>query len=445
MSNTKSADKDRVSAKALVVWLTALGVYIVAITGRTSLGVAGVEALDRFHINASQLAVFTAVQVGVYALSQIPSGIMIDRIGAKKSMVAGAIVMAIGQAILALTTSYPLAIIARVFIGAGDATAFLGAMRLLPAWFPLRKTPLFTQLTAGLGQLGQFLSAVPFLALLHASGWTPAFISLTAAGALIALCALIAIADEPVSDSKEPTGAKESIAPKAASRSEEESSMSIAQTLAIVTRHPVCWQGFFTHWTGLMHQAIFTMLWGMPLMTLGLGLAPAHAGMALVINTIAVIVTGPLMGMISARTGQKRFYVTAAIACADMLLWVVLFSNSTPPGLGAIIALNIGLGALAPMSNLGFDSVREHVDRKVLATGTGLANMGGFIATMIAAEAVGILLDHHAHGASYGWADFRFAWLAVFAIWIFGITGLVISQFAVRSRLAKRREKTVLT
>ena len=256
--STPKNPREQLTARALVVWVAALLTYVVAIVGRTSLGVAGVEALDRFHINASQLAVFTAVQVGVYALAQIPTGIIIDRIGPKKTMVAGALIMAIGQVIIAFTTSYPLAVAARVFIGAGDATAFLGAMRLLPLWFPLRLTPLFTQLTAGLGQLGQFISAVPFLAILHAAGWVPAFLSISTAGLIIAIVGVVALADAP--------GARKD---KNAHRSTESERLTIGQTLKMVLTHPVCWQGFFTHWTGLMHQCIFTLLWGMPLMTLG--------------------------------------------------------------------------------------------------------------------------------------------------------------------------------
>ena len=92
--STPKNPREQLTARALVVWVAALLTYVVAIVGRTSLGVAGVEALDRFHINASQLAVFTAVQVGVYALAQIPTGIIIDRIGPKKTMVAGALIMA---------------------------------------------------------------------------------------------------------------------------------------------------------------------------------------------------------------------------------------------------------------------------------------------------------------------------------------------------------------
>ena len=74
------------------------------------------------------------------------------------------------------------------------------------------------------------------------------------------------------------------------SSSETEPARDRAEMLGIV-RHPVCWQGFFTHWVGLMHQATFTLLWGMPLMTLAMG-SPAQAGGVLVVNTIAAV-AGP--------------------------------------------------------------------------------------------------------------------------------------------------------
>lgn len=417
--STPKNPREQLTARALVVWVAALLTYVVAIVGRTSLGVAGVEALDRFQINASQLAVFTAVQVGVYALAQIPTGIIIDRIGPKKTMVAGALIMAIGQVIIAFTTSYPLAVAARVLIGAGDATAFLGAMRLLPLWFPLRLTPLFTQLTAGLGQLGQFISAVPFLAILHAAGWVPAFLSVSTAGLIIAIVGLVALADAP--------GARKD---KNAHRSTEAERLTIGQTLKMVLTNPVCWQGFFTHWTGLMHQCIFTLLWGMPLMTLGLGLSPAQASAVLVINTAAVILAGPLMGMISARTGRKRINVVAIIAVMDLLIWVAFLLPTNPPAFWAVIVLSILMAAMGAKSNFGFDSVREEVDRKILATGTGLANMGGFVATMIAAPSVGFLLDATSTGGNYTWESFRIGWLAVLAVWAFGFIGLLVAKRA---------------
>lgn len=426
------------------MWLTAVAVYISAIAGRTSFGVAGVEAMDRFGVDASRVAVFTAVQVGVYALSQIPVGLIIDKVGPRRTMVIGALIMAAGQVILALTGNYAVAILARVLIGAGDATAFLSAMRLLPAWFPIRTTPMFTQLTAGLGQLGQFLSAVPFLALLQGPGWTPAFLALGSAGAVVALAAAVAIADAPDAPRRStdapgiprgafrrPGAAPPPDRPGAATPPDRPG---IGAMLGIVLRHPVCWQGFFTHWVGLLHQAVFTMLWGMPLMTLGMGLDPTEAGGVLVANTAATVLVGPLLGVASARFGAHRMRLAVVLGLLLMLMWVWFLLPASPRGLVAVLLLNIGMAALTPMSNYGFDSVRENLDRRVLATGTGLSNMGGFVAAMIAAQGIGLLLDYSADGGTYGWGDFRFAWLALGAVWAAGFLGLLASRRALRRR-----------
>lgn len=87
----------KISRRALLVWLAAVLVYIVAITGRTSFGVAGIQAVERFQVDASRVAVFASVQLGVYALAQIPTGLVVDRFGARKTLLAGALLMAAGQ------------------------------------------------------------------------------------------------------------------------------------------------------------------------------------------------------------------------------------------------------------------------------------------------------------------------------------------------------------
>ena len=427
--------RSRITGRALTVWAAAVLVYLAAITGRTSFGVAGVEALDRFGVDASRLAVFTAVQVGVYALAQIPVGLAIDRFGARRTMVIGALVMAVGQITLALTASYPIAILARVLIGAGDASAFLSAMRLLPAWFPLKVTPLFTQLTAGLGQIGQFVSAVPFLMLLHAEGWTAAFLALGSGIALVGVAAAVAIADVPKAPAEPGENAGASSSHKPDDRA------TVREMLGIVLRHPVCWQGFFTHWVGLMHQATFTLLWGMPLMTLAMGLTPAQAGGVLVVNTVASVAAGPLMGMASARFGARRGTLTVVISVILMGMWVVFLIPGTPRGLAAIVALNIAMAALSSASGLGFDSVREAVDRRALATGTGLSNMGGFLAAMMAAQGIGLLLDASSDGLAYQWADFRVAWIAIVLVWVMGMAGLITAMIA-RRRIERREPAT---
>jgi MFS family permease len=110
---------------------------------------------------------------------------------------AGALIMAAGQLLLAVATGLPLAITARVLVGAGDAFTFISVLAVVTAWFPARRVPLMTQLTGLIGQLGQVLSAVPLAALLHGPGWSSAFVSAAALGVAMAVAVLAVVRDRP--------------------------------------------------------------------------------------------------------------------------------------------------------------------------------------------------------------------------------------------------------
>src|SRR5260370_40761903 len=81
--------------------------------------------------------------------------------------------------------------------GLGDAIVFAAVLGLVPRWFPARRVPLITQLTTILGQLGQILSAGPFLVLLHHAGWSTAFGFAAAGSALVALLAAAVVRNAP--------------------------------------------------------------------------------------------------------------------------------------------------------------------------------------------------------------------------------------------------------
>src|SRR4051812_22453584 len=182
----------RTSSRAYVVWLIGLLAYAVAIFHRASLGVAGVEAQERFSAGASALSLFLVLQLGVYAAMQIPVGVALDRFGSKALIVGGALVMAAGQLTLAVATDVPTAVVARVLIGAGDAMTFISVLRVIGLWFPGRTVPLLTQLTGILGQVGQIAAAYPLVALLHHAGWSTTFLGAAAMGVLAAVLVLAA-------------------------------------------------------------------------------------------------------------------------------------------------------------------------------------------------------------------------------------------------------------
>ena len=168
---------------AALVWAVAALTYLAAVVHRTALGVAGVEAIDRFSLGATGLAMFGVLQLGVYAGLQIPAGRLLDRYGPRTLVVTGSAVMAVGQGVLAVAWDLPSALAARALIGAGDAAIFISACRLIADWFPPRRAPVMVQVTGLVGQSGQIVSALVVMPALHAFGWGATFGMLAAAGA----------------------------------------------------------------------------------------------------------------------------------------------------------------------------------------------------------------------------------------------------------------------
>ena len=165
----------------------------------------------------------------------------------------------------------------------------------------------------------------------------------------------------------------------------------------------------------------FTLLWGLPMMTQGMGLSPTVAGLVLTVNTIVSFAIGPFHGFVSSRLGRHRDIAAFVFALGLGLTWVVFFWTDKPRGLAAVIIALVCMSVLTPTANYGFDFVREELPHNVVATGTGFANMGGFIFGMIASQGMGILLDISADSTTYSWADFQFGWHAVTATWFAGL------------------------
>ena len=86
-----------ISRRSWGVWAIGAGVYMLAVFNRSTLGVAGPDALTRFGITASQLAVFVTLQLVVYAGMQVPAGVLVDRFGPRRMLLAAVLVMAVGQ------------------------------------------------------------------------------------------------------------------------------------------------------------------------------------------------------------------------------------------------------------------------------------------------------------------------------------------------------------
>jgi MFS family permease len=405
--------------RAWVVWGAGVAAYVVAVLQRTSFGVAGLDAVDRFGTTAAAVSAFTVLQLLVYALLQVPAGVLLDRFGTRRLVVAGGLLMALGQLVLAVGAVLPLAVVGRVLVGAGDALTFISVLRLVGAWFPARQAPVITQLTGLLGQLGQVLSAVPLVAVLSGPGWTPAFASAAALGVLAVVLVAVVVRD----------------APGVRTRSGPPLSWSKAgRDLVRAWRHPGTRLGLWSHFATQFPGTVFALMWGFPFLERGEGVPQATVSALFTSYVVAGLVAGPLLGVLVARHPLRRSWLVLAIVGANAAAWTAVIAWPGPAPLWLLGLLVLALATGGPGSMVGFDYARTFNPADRQGTATGIVNVGGFVASLVTVLAVGVVLD--LTGGDYSLGDFRVAFGVQYVVWSVGLVGVLVTRRKVRAQLA---------
>ncbi len=393
--------------RAWVIWLVALAVYVLAVFHRSSLGVAGIVAADRFDINATSLATFTVLQLVVYAGMQVPVGVLLDRYGSRAMLITGLVLMTAGQLGFAFVESFPAAVAARAVVGAGDAMVFVSVIRLVTVWFLVRQGPMVTQLTGLSGQLGAIAAAGPLSYLLHELGWTGAF-ALTSSIGVVLLVAVLAL----VKDSPYRRGDVVAIKLRA-----------LALSVRTVWGNPGTRLGMWSHFVSQFSATVFALLWGYPFLVQGLGWSTSGASTLLMAMTAWAVVSGLVTARLVARLPYYRSWIVVGIVIAMVVPWtaVLLWPGVAPGWLVVVMAFATASGGPAAM--VGFDLARSFTPPHETGRANGLVNVGGFTASLLTMALIGVVLDLSASGGmgSYTLGDFKLAMSVQYVFWAFGI------------------------
>jgi len=413
------------SSRQWIVLVGGMLAYVVAVFQRGSLGVAAVEATDRFGVNAAALSTLAVVQLIVYAVMQVPSGVLLDRFGPRALLIGGALVMVAGQTTLALAPSLGVALAGRILLGAGDAGTFISVLRLVNLWFAARHVPVLSQVVGSVGQLGQVISAFPFFFLLHLWGWTPAYLSAAALSAVAAAVVVATVREPPRVEGARTTW---------------------AASIADVRRsfaHPGTQLGFWTHFVSAGPANMFVLLWGFPFLSVGLGYGPSLAAGLLTLVVVTGAVAGPVVGILTARFPLRRSTLVLFAVSVLGAVWAAVLAWPGGPPFWLVVVLILVLSTAGSVAFVGMDFARTFNPPTSHGSVTGFVNMGGFSATLVIMLLVGIVLDaaDRARGGTgvpaelYSLASFRVAFLAQFLVAGVGVALLVHARRRTRRRL----------
>lgn len=448
-----------------VVWGVAALAYAMAVINRSSLSALGPAAQEHFGIDATVLSMFAVIQLIVYAALQVPVGLLLDRFGPTILILSGGVLMMVGQLVMATVSEVWFAILARVFVGAGDACTFISVIRMLPEWFSVRQISTVSQFTGLIGQAGQLVSVTPLALLVGAAGWTGGFLGVVAVGFLITLLGACVLRDGPGVGTL-----VERVTGRQGKRTREARSLGVSDTTGILTalappptelvtsialgdgrkrgrprrvpregfwrsaRQLLSLPGvrlaFWVHFTSPFAATVFLLLWGTPFLTGGVGLDPAAARSLLSLTVISSMVIGVFLGPLTSRYLEKRVIFYIAITVVVALTWIVVLVWPGNPPLWLLIVLVLVIPFGGPASLISFEVARSHTPRSFSGVTTGLVNTGGFISALLVILFIGLILDMQGAGSPefYTLTAFKWAFAVQIPFWAVGLTMVLIER-----------------
>lgn len=418
------------SSRSWLIFYVGSFAYLSAVLQRSSLGIAGVAATERFGGSAALLSSLAVVQLAVYAAAQIPVGVLIDRYGPRVLVATGTALMVVGQITLAVAPELSVAVLGRVLVGAGDAAIFISMIRLIATWFSGRIVPQLSQWLGNIGQLGQVLSAVPLAWVLHTWGWTPTFLSAASVAVVAFIAVIVVVKDEP-------------------DRASVENKTPSWRVALLQLKHsfkrPGTQLGFWSHYVTQSSGTVFTLLWGYPFMVYGLGYDPSLAAAMLMVLVSAGMVCGPVLGILTARFPLRRSNIVLAVVTLMGAAWAAVLLWPGQPPFWLMVLLLVALGIGGPGSLIGFDFARTFNPQRSHGSANGVVNVGGFTASFVMVYLIGLLLDLQdgwrvAGGESsdlYSLDSFRVAFSVQFLVVGLGVMFLLQTRTRTRTQLSR--------
>ncbi len=341
-----------------------------------------------------------------------------DRFGSKRLLIVGALIMAAGSFTVSIAPNLGTAIFGRMLVGMGDSFTFISMIRMVNGWYHGAKASRMQQNVSTVGQLGQFLSAVPFWFLLESTGWSSAFATISFVSLSVVVLLIAFTSDD---DSNHAHAKTKSASLKIASKQLVEN-----------IKNPGIRMAFWTHFVTQPTTTSVSLLWAVPFLVTAEKKSHDFAAFTLTSMVIFGLITGPIIGRICAKHPEKRAQVVYLVVGLTTLTWLVIVSIPgqiiSPILLVCFLAISIG----GPASMIAFDFTKDIVSKDRLGSANGFANVGGFLASFVMMYLTGLVIDivQAASGSfeRYTIEGFRWGFASQLLVVAIGITFFTVER-----------------
>ena len=164
-----------------VVFALLAGGYLLVYFHRLCPAVVALDMMEDLQAEAWLMGLLASAYFYPYALMQIPSGLLSDSWGPRKTITVFFLLAGVASILLGMTNSVEWAIGARVLVGLGVAMLFVPTMKVLTQWFRVSEFAMMAGVLMAVGGLGALSAASPLAWLSAQIGWRGSFMAIGAA------------------------------------------------------------------------------------------------------------------------------------------------------------------------------------------------------------------------------------------------------------------------
>lgn len=143
-----------------IFWCLAFG-YILVFFHRLCPAVVATDMMTDLHASGALIGFLSSAYFYPYALMQLPTGLLSDTWGPRRTITLFLCAACAGSVLLGLTTSPTGAIFGRLLVGLGVSTLFVCTLKILAEWFSIREFVTMTGILMAMGGVGSLSAATP--------------------------------------------------------------------------------------------------------------------------------------------------------------------------------------------------------------------------------------------------------------------------------------------
>lgn len=381
-----------------VIWVPLALAFMTAYFHRTATGVMSDSLMREFSITtASELGILSSIYFYVYAAMQMPTGILVDIYGPRRTVSIAMVVATIGAVVFGSATEITGVYLGRILITLGVGVIYVCIVKIYAEWFRLREFCTMSGVIVIVANAGSLLSATPLAFAVDALGWRISYYVIAAYSLVMAVLCWLVVRDKP-SDVGLPS--MEEIEMQEGQRASALSAapMRIGDSVIQVLKNTNTWWPFLVASSVYGVFMAFMGIWGVPYFMQIHGLTRVEASNFIMFMAVGNMVGGPIIGFASDRIGLRKkpfTIITAFFLC----IWLVMtcWEGAKPPlWVLSIVSLGIGIGTSG--TALVVACAKEVNAPQAAGVAAGVANSGPFVGAALMQPAFGWVLDRYWQG-----------------------------------------------